>query len=116
MATLENGLKGGVSVRWGPEYILDCAKQGVEWLRAKGLSVRGTLWFGLAGGHLPKFLRQYKNDPDPAQLRMEVKCHLRELVAVMRKSLVHWDVVNKPVDLHDLLDVLGSDVMVDCFK
>jgi GH35 family endo-1,4-beta-xylanase len=47
---------------------------------------------------------------------MEVKCHLRELVTAMRESLVHWDVVNEPVDLHDLLDVLGSDVMVDCFK
>ena len=74
------------------------------------ISTRHTLvWPGW--GHLPKFLRQYRND-----LRMEVKCHLRELVTAMRESLVHWDVVNEPVDLHDLLDVLGSDVMVDCFK
>jgi endo-1,4-beta-xylanase len=115
VATLENDLKWvSLSGDWGPEFTLDRAKQGVEWLRAKGISVRGHTLVWPGWGYLPKFLHQYKNDP--IQLRMEVQCHLRELVAAMKGSLVHWDVVNEPVDNHDLLDVLGSDVMVDWFK
>jgi GH35 family endo-1,4-beta-xylanase len=47
---------------------------------------------------------------------MEVQHHLRELTAAMEESLVHWDVVNEPVDNHDILDILGSEVMVDWFK
>jgi GH35 family endo-1,4-beta-xylanase len=34
----------------------------------------------------------------------------------MEGSLVHWDVVNEPFDNHDLLEILGPEVMVDWFK
>ena len=29
---------------------------------------------------------------------------------------MHWDVVNEPFDNHDILDILGPEVMVDWFK
>jgi GH35 family endo-1,4-beta-xylanase len=115
IATLENDLKWvSLSGDWGPDYTLDRAKKGVEWLRDRGLLVRGHTLVWPSWEYLPKFLHQYKNDP--IRLRMEVQHHLRELAAVMGGSLVHWDVVNEPVDNHDILDILGSDVMVDWFK
>lgn len=115
IATLENDLKWApLSGDWGPDFTLERAKQGVNWLRDKGLSVRGhaLVWPGWT--HLPKHLHQYTSDP--TRLRMEVQRHLRELASTMEGSLVHWDVVNEPFDNHDILDILGLDVMVDWFK
>ena len=115
IATLENDLKWtSLSGDLGPDFTLDRAKQGIEWLRDKGLLVRGHTLVWPSWRYLPKFLHQYKNDP--AQLRTEVQRHIRELAAAMEGSLVHWDVVNESVDNHDILDILGPEVMVDWFK
>lgn len=115
IATLENDLKWApLSGDWGPDFTLDRAKEGVKWLRDKGLLVRGHTLAWPSWRYLPKFMRQYENDP--AQLRMEVQCHMCALAGGMGESLVHWDVVNEPVDNHDLLDILGPEVMVDWFK
>jgi GH35 family endo-1,4-beta-xylanase len=115
IATLENDLKWvTLSGDWGPDFTLDRAKQGVKWLHDRGLLVRGHTLVWPGWKYLPQFLHQYKNDP--IRLRMEVQCHLRELATAMGKSLVHWDVVNEPVCNHDILDILGPDVMVDWFK
>jgi GH35 family endo-1,4-beta-xylanase len=115
IATLENDLKWVfLSGDQGPDFTLDRAKRGVKWLRDRGLLVRGHTLIWPGWSHLLKSLHQYKNDP--TRLRMEVQHHLRELTAAMEESLVHWDVVNEPVDNHDILDILGSEVMVDWFK
>jgi GH35 family endo-1,4-beta-xylanase len=115
IATLENDLKWApLSGDWGPEFTLDRAKQGVKWLHDRGLLVRGHTLVWPSWRYLPKFLHQYKNDP--TQLRIEVQRHLRELTVAMKESLVHWDVVNEPVDNHDILDILGPEVMIEWFK
>lgn len=115
IATLENDLKWcPLSGDWGPQYTLDRAKLGVKWLRDEGLSVRGhnLVWPGWK--NLPEYLHQYKDDS--ILLRTEVQRHLRKLASEMEGSLVHWDVVNEPFDNHDILDILGPEVMVDWFK
>jgi len=115
IATLENDLKWApLSGDWGPDFTLDRAKQGIKWLRDKGLSVRGHALVWPGWKNLPKFLHQYENDP--AQLHEEVQRHLRELAAATEGSLMHWDVVNEPFDNHDILDILGPEVMVDWFN
>ena len=115
IATLENDLKWvPLSGDWGPDFTLDRAKQGVKWLRNKGLMVRGHTLVWPGWRYLPKFLHQYKNDP--TRLRIEVQNHLRDLAAAMGGSLEHWDVVNEPINNHDILDILGPGVMVDWFK
>lgn len=115
VATLENDLKWvPLSGDWGPDFTLDRAKQGVRWLHDKGISVRGHTLVWPGWRYLPKFLHQYKSDP--IQLRIEVQRHLHEVAVEMEETLVHWDVVNEPVDNHDILDILGPEVMVDWFK
>jgi GH35 family endo-1,4-beta-xylanase len=42
--------------------------------------------------------------------------HVSELATALRGRLVHWDVLNEPFDNHDLMDLLGPDVMVEWFR
>lgn len=115
MATLENDLKWQpLAGDWGGGYTLERAKSGVVWLRERGLDVRGHVLVWPSWRNLPKSLRAYEKDP--TRLRAEVKRHVTELVSAMKGSLVHWDVVNEPFDNHDILDILGPEVMVDWFK
>ena len=115
IATLENDLKWEpLSGDWGPDFTVDRAKQGIKWLSERGLSVRGHTLVWPGWSHVPEFLRQYNDQP--ARLREEVRRHLREVVSAMGDSVVHWDVVNEPFDNHDILDILGQEVMVDWFK
>jgi len=76
--------------------------------------VRGHVLVWPGWKNLPKSLRDYEKEP--VRLRSEVMKHVHALTSAVKGSLVHWDVVNEPFDNHDLLDVLGSDVMVDWFK
>lgn len=115
VATLENDLKWtALAGDWGPDFTLPRAKAGVAWLRARGLDVRGHVLVWPGWRNLPKSLRALEREP--AQLRAEVKRHVRELASTMKGSLVHWDVVNEPFDNHDLLDLFGPEVMLEWFK
>jgi len=49
-------------------------------------------------------------------LREEVTNHIREVVTAVKGKVMQWDVVNEPFTMHDLLDILGPEVMVDWFK
>ncbi len=115
VATLENDLKWQpLAGDWGSSFTVERAKRAVEWLRGQGLSVRGHVLVWPGWKNLPKYLKGYEQQPD--KLKAEVIKHIRELAPQMKGSLVHWDVMNEPFDNHDLMDILGKDVMVDWFK
>jgi endo-1,4-beta-xylanase len=114
-ATLENDLKWQpLAGDWGASFTLDRAKAGIAWLRERGLAVRGHVLVWPGWKNLPKSLRDFEKDP--ARLKAEVTRHIQSLAGSVKGSLVHWDVVNEPFDNHDLLDILGSEVMVSWFK
>lgn len=115
IAVLENNLKWQpLAGDWGPGWTLDVAKQGTDWLAAKGIPTRGhvLVWPGFK--NLPRSLKGLEKEP--AKLRQAVRDHVRELASAMKGRLVHWDVMNEPFDNHDLMDLLGEEVMVEWFK
>jgi GH35 family endo-1,4-beta-xylanase len=115
IVTLENDLKWQpLAGDWGPDYTLARAQAGVDWLRERGLSARGhvLVWPGFR--NLPKHLKAEAGSAE--RLRAMVKDHVKELTTALRGKLVHWDVVNEPFDNHDLLDILGADVMAEWFQ
>lgn len=115
VATLENDLKWvPLAGDWGGSFTLDRAKQGVAWLRSRGLGVRGHVLVWPGWKNLPQGLKARAGKPD--ELRNEVKKHIRELATAMKGSLVHWDVLNEPFDNHDLMDILGEAEQVEWFK
>jgi endo-1,4-beta-xylanase len=114
-ATLENDLKWvALEGDWAEKYSFERAQAAVEWLRERGLGVRGHVLVWPGWRNLPRSLRAFEGDP--ARLRSEVDRHVQELASPLRGKLVHWDVLNEPFDNHDLIDILGREVMIDWFR
>jgi GH35 family endo-1,4-beta-xylanase len=114
-ATLENDLKWpALEGDWNEGYPLDRAQAAVEWLGAQGIRVRGHVLVWPGWRNLPRSLQALEREP--ARLRGEVERHVRELASLLRGKLAHWDVLNEPFDNHDLMDILGREVMIDWFR
>jgi endo-1,4-beta-xylanase len=115
VVTLENDLKWvPLAGDWGPGFTPKRALQAIDWLHAKGLDVRGHVLVWPGWRNLPRSLKALAKDE--ARLKAEVDKHIRETAALTKGEVSHWDVVNEPFDNHDLLDLLGNEVMIEWFK
>jgi GH35 family endo-1,4-beta-xylanase len=110
--TLENDLKWEALKDWG--FPLERGLRGVDWSREAGLDVRGHVLVWPGWNEVPASLKRLKDDKEA--LRQEVLTHVREMVTALKGRVEHWDVVNEPFTNHDILDILGHEVMVDWFK
>jgi endo-1,4-beta-xylanase len=114
-AVLENNLKWQpLAGDWGEGWTVETARKGVEWLSQHGIQTRGHVLVWPGWRNLPRSVKALEKDPP--KLRAAVNQHVTELATALRGKLVHWDVLNEPFDNHDLMDVLGEDVMVEWFK
>jgi len=115
IATLENDLKWvPLMGDWGPAFTVERAKRAVAWLKDRGIPTRGHVLVWPGWKNLPKYLKALESQPQ--KLQAEVRDHIRKLAGEMKGSLAQWDVMNEPFDNHDLMDILGEDVMVEWFK
>lgn len=108
-AVMENALKM-------PQWKENRAKseEAVAWLRERGVPVRGHVMVWPSWKWMPKEAKALEAEPDA--LRAYVLDHIAEIGGAMHGKLFHWDVVNEPFTNHDLMDVLGREVMVDWFR
>lgn len=115
IAVLENNLKWQpLAGEWGEGWTVGAALKGVDWLAQHGIQTRGHVLVWPSWRNLPRTLKALEKDP--VKLRAAVQAHVTELATATRGKLVHWDVLNEPFDNHDLMDLLGEEVMVDWFK
>lgn len=112
MATLENDLKWEALADWN--FKLDRGIAGVDWLRERGLGVRGHVLVWPGWNEVPMALKRLKDDKP--KLSAAVTEHITKMVTALKGRVEHWDVVNEPFTNHDILDILGYEVMVDWFK
>jgi GH35 family endo-1,4-beta-xylanase len=76
--------------------------------------VRGHVLVWPGWENTPAKLERLKNDK-PA-LAKAVTDHITKMMTALKGRCDQWDVVNEPFTNHDVLDILGHDVMVDWFK
>lgn len=115
MVTLENDLKWQpLAGDWGKSYTMERAQKATDWLSSKGLAVRGHVLVWPGWQNLPSYLRQHEKNPE--KLEKEVREHIVEMTRAMKGKVVDWDVVNEPFTNHDLLDILGHEIMVEWFE
>jgi len=112
-AVMENALKWPP---WDGVWGMGRAKaiESVDWLRDQGLTVRGHVLVWPSWRHVPKKVAALKNNPD--KLRKKILEHIAGEVRALRGKLAQFDVINEPFDNHDLMDLLGDQVMVDWFR
>ncbi len=112
---LENNLKWKpLAGDWGSSWTMENAISAIDWAKKNGLNTRGHVLVWPSWGHLPGKLAQLKDDKE--KLKKAIEEHIRDVAGKMAGRLDHWDVVNEPYDNHDLMDILGDEVMIDWFK
>jgi endo-1,4-beta-xylanase len=108
---LENDLKWS---SWEDPRQRPRTMQALQWLQDQGLPIRGHNLVWPAWRWLPSDLAALKENP--AALRQRVADHILDEVGTLAGQIVDWDVINEPDLNHDLMDLLGKDVMVEWFQ
>lgn len=109
----ENELKWHTWERHGPEEHARTLRS-FDWFAERGIRMRGHVLVWPSWQYLPPTLRPLGDDP--SALRARVERHVREMTARTRGRFAEWDVINEPYAHHDLMRILGDEVMVDWFK
>lgn len=100
--------------QWEQPEWRDSMFRSLEWLDQNGIEVRGHSLMWPSWKFTPKDLQSLKDDP-PA-LRKRIHDHIRSIVPALRGRLTDWDVINEPYTHHDVMDVLGDEIMVEVFR
>jgi len=88
--------------------------KALDWLSEHGIVVRGHCLVWPSWKRMPRDLGRLKNDK-PA-LRRRIVDHIRTEVTTLKGRIADWDVINEPFWNHDVMDVLGNEVMVEWYK
>jgi len=88
--------------------------EAADYLLDMGIEIRGHTLVWPAWRYLPDDLELHKDDPD--YLRQRTREHIEDEVSTMKGLVVDWDVINEPYWNHDLMDILGDEVMIEWFN
>jgi len=109
---------GGNEDNWGwcsSETVKQQYTQMAEWLQLNDIETKGHVLIWPGWKWMPSFFEDMKDDP--TALRNEIELHLDEVVPVGQEfGLAEWDVVNEPYINHDVMDVLGDEVLIDWYN
>ncbi|WFB36256.1 endo-1,4-beta-xylanase [Kiritimatiellota bacterium B12222] len=109
-ATFEGALKDRVIARNG----IEPAVAALEWLNARGISVRGHVLIWSSWRMTPS---EYKeNEDNPEELNELIYEHFKQTLEATAGMTLDWDVVNEPTYHHDVIDVFGREKVVEWFK
>lgn len=89
-------------------------RRSLDSLDAHNIAVRGHNVIWPSWRYTPSSLKSYESNP--SMLRALIDKHIDEVTRFTSGRLVDWDVINEPYSEHDIMDVLGKDVMADWFK
>ncbi len=129
VATLENALKWPAwEGEFGPIFDQSKAAGALNWLEAQGITGRGHVQVWPGYSNLPSAIQakidEYNNPGTTSgrknqletELQQDVIAHINEITAAAAGQVDYWDVINEERTNHDLMDILGDQVMVDWFN
>lgn len=116
---LKDDFNAGVfenAMKWNNHDVatLEETDEALAWLMDAGIDMRGHVLVWPGWQWLPASLKTLADNP--AALKAAAEQRVTETASHFRGKLVDWDVLNEPFTNHDLMDILGNEVMVDWFK
>jgi GH35 family endo-1,4-beta-xylanase len=99
---------------WGAGFTKAKSIAGLQWLKARGYYVRGHNLVWPSYDNVANSARALWGQPDA--LRAHVLWHIGDVGTSTGMYCDEFDVINEPYTNHDLMDMLGNDVMVDWFN
>ncbi len=117
--TLKADFNAGVlenAMKWNNHGLATDAEiaQALDWLDDAAIPLRGHVLVWPGWRWLPESIKALEHDP--AALKAATEARVTNTATRYAGRLVDWDVINEPFDNHDLMDILGQEVMVDWFK
>lgn len=113
-AVLEDALKWNAwHGAYGPSFTRENTEAALKWLKERAFRLRGhcLVWHGWE--NLQPWGASLADDlPD---LRRRILEHIDELSKFTRDYVDEWDVVNEPVNVNEVLTVLGEEVLATWF-
>ena len=101
---------------WGPGFNQPQALGALDWMRARGMRIRGHVLVWPGWNNLPQSLQRLRGTPDAATLiPQRVLEHIDDVTTRTAPYMDEWDVINEPYTNHDLMDLYGNGMMVDWF-
>lgn len=95
-------------------YSTSNIRRSLDSLDAHHIAVRGHNVIWPSWKHIPSSVKSYESNP--VALRAAIDKHIDEVTQFTSGRLNDWDVINEPYSEHDIMDILGNEVMVDWFK
>lgn len=89
-------------------------EEALAWVQSLGLDLRGHGLISARTSDLPPALDQERDAPDV--IRRAVRDGVTETASDLAGRIMAWDVVDKPRDNHDLLDLVGWDELAAWFR
>ncbi|MFC1586499.1 endo-1,4-beta-xylanase [Fibrobacterota bacterium] len=108
---IENELKWPM---WEQQYRRQTTLDGLQWLRDRGIEIRGHCLVWPNWIYLPGDLQGLQSDT--AALRQRINDHITDEVGTLQGQLLDWDVINEPYTNHVLMDTLGDGEMAEWFR
>ncbi len=105
------------SMSWPPW--VDAAQRRVTedalaWIKSLDVDLRGSPLISPRWDGLPRDLREKQDDPE--FIRTAVRERVSTTVGELDGRISEWDVVDRPLDHHDLMDLLGWQEMDEWFR
>ncbi len=88
----------------------------VEWLRSNGIALRGHVMVWPGWRFLPESIKALRGTDRQDEIPARVRAHIEDIATTTRGMVTEWDVLNEPINNHDLMDLFGREIMVDWFK
>ncbi len=102
--------------------------KGIEWFRAHDITMRGHVLVWPSFRNMTSFMKKLedksaekpgepaKSTATPAELQRLILSHIDEETQATAPYISEWDVINEPRDNHDMMDIIGRQVMPDYFQ
>lgn len=88
----------------------------LEWLRSNGLPVRGHVIVWPGWRFLPESVKALRGTDRQGEIPAMVRAHIADIALATKGVVSEWDVLNEPINNHDLMDLFGREIMVEWFK
>lgn len=111
IVTFENGMNWA---SWSDTNQRRVTEDALSWAKSLDLELRGDRLVSGQWSDLPSDLQKKRDDPDV--IRAALRDRISNLVGGLDGQVAEWDVVDRPYDHHELMDVLGWDEVDEWFK
>lgn len=116
-ASPENDLKWPVWLgEWEGNYSHEKALAGLHWLQDHDFHLRGHVLVWPGWKNLPQPIHKLHEQGRDDEIQGVIRDHINEMAQATKGLLSEWDVLNEPYTNHDLMDIMGKQVMVEWFQ